>query len=72
MMAHLGKKHIKYSNVQFLHLTYFILFACLWCTCMSIIVINLRFGGHTFIPHNLIMRRNLTHYIKSHNFAIMN
>ena len=26
--------------------------ACLWCTCMFITVINLRFGVHTFLPHN--------------------
>ena len=33
-----------------LHLTCFFSFACLWCTCMFIIVINLRFGVHTFLP----------------------
>ena len=25
--------------------------ACLWCTCMFIIVVSLRFGVHTFLPH---------------------
>ena len=36
-----------------LHLTFFS-FVCLWCTCMFIIVINLRFGVHTFLPHKVI------------------
>ena len=31
-----------------------VLFACVWCTCMFIIVINLRFGGHTFLPHTIV------------------
>ena len=36
-----------------LHLTcLFFSFPSLWCTCMFIIVINLRFGVHTFLPHN--------------------
>ena len=36
-----------------LHLTCLFLLACLWCTCMFIIVINLRFGVHTFLPQKV-------------------
>ena len=39
-----------YSNVHIVFI--FFSFACLWCTCMFNIIINLRFGVHTFLPHN--------------------